>query len=353
VRIDRGEAETLLRRAAALADAGSTSPEWEREVESFSQVCEGKSKTHIAFLGTAMVAKAVNQNVDVFAIKQGAGTPGAYSARGLCTDVVVPEAATLGFDLGATGPEPLNNQPYFREKRVTPAITVHRGARAIVVQLCRLLGELDRVASQDDALRALASYIAVRRRYRRTATSYEAAGRLTRADELGQFIAQFVAQDSEGGKRAQAVTAGLLSAAFGTERILTGRVNDPSRHFPGDVCLLAPDLTTVQSVFEVRDKRVSESDARLFLRRVQRRGLRRAGIVAVASGQEDLSAVGRESWVLRVYLDWGSLLRELSFWWPLTEDEFLTLAHRHVYDQLVRVEASDKALEMWLKGAVD
>jgi hypothetical protein len=52
-------------------------------------------------------------------------------------------------------------------------------------------------------------------------------------------------------------------------------------------------------------------------------------------------------------LDWGSLLRELSFWWPLTEDEFLTLAHRHVYDQLVRVEASDKALEMWLKGAVD
>ncbi len=43
--------------------------EWVQRVERLSQACETSSKTHIAFLGTALLAKAVDLRADAFAIK--------------------------------------------------------------------------------------------------------------------------------------------------------------------------------------------------------------------------------------------------------------------------------------------
>jgi hypothetical protein len=42
----------------------------------------------------------------------------AYSARTLCHTVLVPLAAELGFNIGVTGREPLDNQPYLRMTRL-------------------------------------------------------------------------------------------------------------------------------------------------------------------------------------------------------------------------------------------
>ena len=45
-------------------------PAWIAKVERLSQLCEeGVSKTHITFLGTAMLAKALDLRADLFAIK--------------------------------------------------------------------------------------------------------------------------------------------------------------------------------------------------------------------------------------------------------------------------------------------
>jgi SacI restriction endonuclease len=63
---------------------------------------EGVSKTHVAFLGTAMLAKGMNRCADLFAIKpeHAENNPNAFSARTLCHSVLVPLAAELGINLG-------------------------------------------------------------------------------------------------------------------------------------------------------------------------------------------------------------------------------------------------------------
>jgi hypothetical protein len=45
----------------------------------------------------------------------------------LCHSVLVPLSAELGFSLGVTGREPLNNQPYFRMTRLDDGTPVHAG----------------------------------------------------------------------------------------------------------------------------------------------------------------------------------------------------------------------------------
>ena len=119
IRIDRNTARRILREEVANAAEGQIDEPWARLVARLSEACASSGGTHIAFLGTALLAKAVDLRVDVFSVKARSGTAGAYSARGLCTDPLVGEAVRGGFHIGVTGREPLNNQPYFRLDRAT------------------------------------------------------------------------------------------------------------------------------------------------------------------------------------------------------------------------------------------
>src|SRR5690606_2457501 len=107
---------------------------------------------HIAFLATAMLAKAVDRRADLFAIKptHAPGNLNAFSARTLCHSVIVPLAAELGFSIGVTGREPLNNQPYFRMTRLGDDTPVHPGGRAAFDYMVELVREL--TALKDEAL---------------------------------------------------------------------------------------------------------------------------------------------------------------------------------------------------------
>jgi hypothetical protein len=202
LQIDKETAKRVLHRAAELASRGATSPEWERRVRELSEACEKAPKTHITFLGTALLAKAVDIRADAFAIKASAGTPGAYSARTLGHGVLVSSAPALGIDLGRTGREPLNNQPYFRHARVTPEMVIHLSAREAVKLLLNILDELDRIESPQEALGALASFIAVRREYRTTYRVYEPGEIQLTPAAFAAAIDAFVRSDSEGGRRA-------------------------------------------------------------------------------------------------------------------------------------------------------
>lgn len=74
IRLDHDRARHILVTEAERAESAPASEKWEQLVEELSQVCEGSSKTHIAFLGTAILAKATDINVDPFSVKAGAGT---------------------------------------------------------------------------------------------------------------------------------------------------------------------------------------------------------------------------------------------------------------------------------------
>ena len=110
--IHRAIATTVLREEAAKAEEGPVDASWSAKIERLSQLCsDGRSMTHIAFLGTTMLAKAVSLEADLYAIKpkHAQDSDKAFSARTLCHGVFVPLAAELGINLGVTGREPLNN----------------------------------------------------------------------------------------------------------------------------------------------------------------------------------------------------------------------------------------------------
>ncbi len=265
MRIDKDRAAALVREEAAAN--GPVDKAWTAKIEKLSQLCEeGVSKTHIAFLGTVILAKAMNRRADLHAIKpeHAPDNPNAFSARTLCHSVLVPLAAELGISLGVTGREPLNNQPYFRMTRLGDDTPVHPGGRAAFTFMVELVDELEKLKTEAGARAALRAFIAVRRRYQPRYLAREGEVTVT-PEQLAVAVKAFVRENSEGGRRAQAVAAGLMDVFAGVERVESGRINDPSRKYPGDVCVRsAADPEQWEKAIEVRDKPVAASDVQIF-----------------------------------------------------------------------------------------
>jgi hypothetical protein len=357
LRIDAKIAESVLRRAAE--DGAASDPAWERDVEFLSQLCEdGISKTHVAFLATSLLAKAVDPRADLRAIKPKLSprNPNAYSARSLCHGIVVPLSAELGFSLGVSGREPLNNQPYFRMTKLGDDTPVHPGGRAAFDFMVRLV---DRAQPLDAtaAKKALAAFIVVRRRYQRTYTAAGASAAVS-PSALVHAIAALVSADSEGGRRAQAAAAGLLDVVFGTGRVQSGRINDPSRHYPGDVAVLQSDPSedgadVFEKAFEVRDKPARFSDVAVFGRTCVDRGVREAAMVLVSDAQPiiELDEVQRWSGLLGIsmtlFSGWRAFAEQCLFWASPPAREAATLAVETIRQRLIDVEASPHAVAEW------
>ena len=81
MKISKEKAKKILFEEADLAKKGKIDPVWKKQIQKFSEVCETTSKTHIAFLGTALLAKSVDIKVDVFSVKAGDKNPGTEHFR--------------------------------------------------------------------------------------------------------------------------------------------------------------------------------------------------------------------------------------------------------------------------------
>lgn len=357
--VERDAARTVLVEEAGKDSRGEGSPEsWVRDISALSEACAGASRTHIAMLGTALLAKATDLRADAFSVKEGAGTPGAYSARGLGHGVLVPNAPMLGIHLGVTGREPLNNQPYFRVKRATERelLPLVRGyAQEPVKILVRLLTLLDKVTSAAEARAALRAFIHVRRRYRQRYPTSAQSPALVTPPQLIDLIERLVAADSEGGKRAQAVAAGIMDAVAGDPALIVAKhINDPDRHFAGDVgVLVAVGDADWARVFEVRDKPVAADDITLFAAKLAEGGFRRGSVLAVAKSQKKIETSAATQWAaekgvhLVVYLGWRSFLEQALFWSHVPAQDACVSAYRHIRERLIVVEASRDAVQLW------
>jgi hypothetical protein len=354
VKISPEVARGVLRTAAARVDGG-VYPAWIAKVEKLSALCEdGTSKTHIAYFGTAVLAKAVDARADLFAPKPTL-TPDnqyAFSARSLCHGVLVPLSAELGFSLGVTGREPLNNQPYFRMTRLDDGTPVHSGGRLAFDYMLTLLRELQG-ATLDDARDALAAFVTVRRRYRVTYGDHVGVGAVS-PSALAETIRKFVTNSSEGGRRAQAVAAGVFDVVFGTLCVESGRINDPSRHYPGDVCIRREaGLDDWIKAIEVRDKPVTASDVQIFANRCAQLGVREAAVLMVADGQTDINQEALQQWAddlgigLTLFVGWADFVGQALFWSVDPKPEAAAFAVGTIRARLIAVEASPEAVDFW------
>lgn len=351
-------AAAVFRQAAdSIGRREAFDAQWADKVHHLSQLCaQGKAATHIAFLGASILAKATDETVDLFAIKpdHAPGNPRAYSARILCHSVLVPLASEYNVHIGVTGREPLNNQPYFRMTALGDGTPVHVKSRPAFDYMIGLIQELARANSQQ-AKDALRSFIAVRQQYwPRYATG---TGNLSVDSEtLAACIDSLVRENSENGARAQASAAGLLDVFAGDGRVVSGRINDPSRHYPGDVVVTNEGnngTVVIEKAIEVRDKPVSESDVRVFTGRCLTMGVREAAVLMVSPLQELLndgslkgnalsSGIG-----LTLFYGWPRFVEQVLFWASAPK----VLATLEVVDRiearLIAVEASEEAVAKW------
>jgi len=350
--IDKQIARLILFEEAAKAMAGYVDPTWVKPLEAISVAARDTgSLTHIAFVGTAILARCLWPDVDVFAVKDRAG-PGAYSARGLCHGVLVPNAPELDVSLGVTGREPLNNQPYFRIERLTRDAPVRSTARPTLHLVCDLLDRLA-VSSDEQARQAMRAFIDVRRRHgTRYARSVDASIQIT-TPELVLAIEQLVADGSEGGRRAQAVVAGLMDVLFGASRVDARRVNDPSRTIPADVNVRGTSGDGWERAFEVRDKPVSREDLYLLVDKCRKQGAAEAVMVAIAPSPAINLLTEAQAWAaergvaLTVFSDWISLVGQALHWGSLPTLQAAKLVPARIEQRLIEAEVSEQALALW------
>lgn len=336
----------MLVNAALQTDIDAV---WREKVEHLSRLCEeGAPKTHIAFLGTSMLARAVEPAADLIYIKptKAPDNPNAYSARPLCEGVLVPVSAKLNFDLGVTGRQPLNNQPYFRMSYLGDDTPIHAGGREAFDYMFGLVRELN-AGTPHEAADALAAFIAVRRAYIPDYSKFE-SNAIT-ASELIAAATAFVAENSEGGKRAQAVAAGFIDVFAGAENVLSGRINDPSRKFPGDVCVTSTTGDWEKS-FEVRDKPVTSSDVLVFARKCAALQVREAAIIMASQTQ---TSIHLDRWAekqgigLTLFFGWEELASQCFFWSEKPTPEAAQDASFRIFERLVEVEAHPDSVARW------
>lgn len=369
--VDLETARTVMEQAvrASLDPIARSTQEfvdWSRSVRKFSELCaERNLKSYIAVLGNALLAKASNPRIDAYSLKAGDESGGAYDARRSAEKVLVPASQEHRFSLGATGPQPLNNQPFFRSYRITREMRVRGHARDVLDELLKLLHEIQQYRSEE-ATRALAAFVDVRREYVPKYSPRQGTLAISSADELAAAIHSLVAEKSEGGGRAQAAAGGLLDALFSPERVRVGKRNEPDREAPGDICIRAevetehsyqiqdrdhaPDFTRA---FEVRDKNVPPHAVLAFVEKVAQARIGRAALIAVAPNQEPLDVTrlshrARESGVdLQIFIGWELLVDFIVFASIGREARTLESAVASIHNRLISLEVSEQAVREW------
>ncbi len=230
---------------------------------------------------------------------------------------------------------------------------VQRKAKPAFEYMMTLVREIEAMPDEATARDALRAYIAVRKRL---APSYapRVGGTIITREGLVAAIKSFVDENSEGGKRAQAVVAGLLDVTFGAKLVVTDRINSPSRRYPGDVCVLVEAEGDIfQKAFEVKDKPVTVTDVQIFGRKCLDFAVREAAYVMVAAGQTSLDESALHAWAadaglgLTFFRQWSPLVSQCLFWGPLPSPDGAIEAALSIRERLIAIEVSPSSIDRW------
>jgi len=280
ITLDKQKMTVIIEEAVVKARSGDDLPEiWLRRVEQLSAL---ETKTYIAALGGALLAKATDHRVDSLAQDRKAGAHG-YSLR-VATELLA-ERNHGRFHMGATGRNPLNNRPFLGgPSRIDEFTKINKGARPSFELFRDALVDLNRMSEQQ-AFDALAAWMRVRMatQVKEAAEARQSLALSTALDptELFEVTAMFVGEDPEGGRRGQALVAAALDCAF--DSVVLQPINNPR---PGDVRVLRGDH--VVWVIEVKQVSVEEQAAFDLAREAHALGASLAMLAVIADDQQPL-----------------------------------------------------------------
>ena len=358
IKIDHDKARSVLleehdKHAKVIPDAIMN--EWIERVSILTDLCPyRKSSTFIAVLGTAILAKTVEPDVDVYCLLERNGGARAYSARTLVDDVWAKERAILGIDIGANRGNPLNNTPFIGKASIDEIKNVRNVEGFKYFKDC--LNQLDQYTSIDDAKAALRGFISVRKQdYSSIFKVGENAGDYLVIPTLLEAIKSLVEADSEEGRCAQAIAAGLLSLVYGKEAIDVGHINDPDRNFPLDILVSQgePADNPTKIAVEVKDKPVGVAEILAAVEKARKFGVTNVIYLAASQGQrEDDFLLGYErardqGCKLVLFTDWKSFTKAcLSFTHMSGLDNF-KLGFSIIGEYLQELGVSQGGVDLW------
>jgi len=351
ITIDRRAAEEVFHQALRLARSDAALPEeWDRRT---AQIASARSQTFTPALGTSLLAKATDRRVDALSLQSGSSHK-SYSARGLATGVLVPQCKIAGIDIRTTGPEPLNNQPFFGESNITESLKVKKGTESELRFLCECLRAAD-FLENESALAAFAAFL--RSRIKATGELEEVGieGRPLAMARLVESVSAFVSMHSEGGKVGQAIVAAILDLVH--KDVRTRKVNDPGRGWSGDVGAFVEGKVSLS--VEVKQRPITESEVLQFIDRLGTAHVPRGVVAALAQGDVPLDAdrvaegTVRYGLALDIVLGVRRLLLDVIRHIPGDPHEAMALLPQLGLKRLKEIEASEEIQRAWVEATTE
>lgn len=354
ISLDHAVAKTILFEEATAARRGELTDlvgAWRDRVAKLGDLCpHGRSSTVVAALGTALLAKATNDRVDVYSLLDRGESADSYSARSLADDVWARHRAELEIDLGANGANPLNNTPFIGKTRIDEITGVRNQAGWDYFIECVEAAKALRTSAE--ARQAVRGFILARSRSLLPPLQIDPqAGDGLTESALVAAIARYVAADSEGGRRAQACVAALLDCVFGPDRVVVGVINDPDRHAPLDVSV-TDGGNGFFTAFEVKDKPVEGRHVRSSVEKtVKDHSLRNLSFVAISKQQRVKDFDDAIKWAavhgvkVTVFLDWCALYQACKCLAPVADDVYEGRAFRRVLARGAELGVAQDGLE--------
>lgn len=201
---------------------------------------------------TALLAKATDDELDVFSLQKGDDSKGSYDARSLCHKVIVKYEQGQSLDLWGRSNEPFANQTARHPNiRLSPAR--RRDLHDVLIKVLEIVGTRDSRFAR--SLLSGALHFSINRAKERDlgkTYSYQ-AGSI-------ESISDFIAKDGFGGAGLAAFVALCLSYIYPNHRIEVSRKNtsDVNSGLPGDVVVFDENDPVV--IVEAKDRVVTAAD---------------------------------------------------------------------------------------------
>lgn len=347
IKINKFRAKESLNKAYSIAMSDARLPEdWEHLARFLRE--PNASRTYTAALVTSLLARACTNAADPLSIKE-TYSDRSFSLRTLCHDVLVPASVELSLDLGATGREPLNNQPFFRYEHYDQIDRIQNRARPYFNHLRNRLVTLEKY-SEEQALESLSAVLRVCAEYARK-KQRSVAGSTVVESSLILHTQRFVTSGDDVPKKMQACVAAGLD--MGYEKVGSRRLNDPSRDIPGDVHVFAGDFPSL--AVEVRGKLVTENEFEQFVRSVCEAEIPRASLVVDSSSHVSLPVdeltlrlEDKYDCLVKINESVSSFLRDVFAWSTQDVHRILGKFPECVFQRMLEIEVRQTELDAWV-----
>lgn len=309
------------------------------------------SVAFIAAVGSVLLAKATDDRVNSYVIKQREGSGQAYSLRSAAT-VLALKQHQYGYDIGSSSVrDPINHSTLNGATRWDIALErITRAHKPFFQVILSWLSDIE-IMSRDEALRALAAYIRVRSEVVSGAAAEQVPPSVAQPPRLGELVDAlegFSSADAERGARGMALVAACYRCAgFAAE--VPSR-NDPRRI---DVPIKRDGVLVIGS--EVKQQPASSAIVDSLVRDGIEAGVDRVLLAVLRPGRleavdrvAEVRRAERRGVVLRIVENVRELVHESLVASDATVNAFCAAMPRAYADALREIRVGDDTVTAWV-----